>query len=454
MLMAKKRRRIKKNVKKGCGIFLLMLVVILSFSLVRCGCSRSASTENADSTDILLDDVIPHPHINQSVKEDLTSLIQSPQRLDTSLIAISIYDLTADKSIMQWHDNRLMIPASCLKLLTAITALERYGLKHMYNVSESIYGETCDGTLRGVVLIQADDDPMFDNLTPLAETLKEKGIERIEGGVILSLMRDDTLKAHPAAAFWDIPYHKVPVLLKGRERVERELLTTFRSQGIAVVPTPIFVPLELLDPPASSSYRFALNLYTHKAERIYTHQTPLTDVITPMLIHSSNIKADALFYHLDHSFDHLTGHHEPSRHLTDIFIDEDLKYTNAERQLFTIEDGSGLCPDNNVTADFLTRLLIYAWQRKEMRHYLIHDALATPGHPERHGSLLGRMTAPAYRNRIFCKTGTLVTRGASSLAGYAKGTDGHWYAFSIINEDSPVAESRIFQDKVCHILVQ
>jgi len=438
-------------VKRGCTVLLTVAVVAISLFAYRCGCSKRGghTSECADTLQIIED--IP---LNPQVQQDLEELPLLPTRLDTTQIAISVYDLTARKSVMQWHDERLMIPASCLKLLTAITAMKRLGLDHQYNVSEYLYGEVCNGTLHGMLMIQADDDPMFENLSPLALAAKEKGITSIEGAIVVSLLRDDTLKAHPNAAFWDIPYHKVPILLKGRERVERELHAVFRSHGITLKHNPIFVPKNLLTDPGSLSYRLALNQLIQEADCIYNHQTNIKEVITPMLIHSSNIKADALYYHLDHLYDHLTGHNPPSKHLTDIFIDEDLKYTHKKRPLFTIEDGSGLCPDNQVTADFLNHLLIYAWKHKEMRNYLIHEALATPGHPERHGSLLGRMCASAYRNRIFCKTGTLVTRGASSLAGYAKGTDGHWYAFTIINEDSPVAESRIFQDKVCHILVQ
>ena len=181
---------------------------------------------------------------------------------------------------------------------------------------------------------------------------------------------------------------------------------------------------------------------------------PLTDVVTPMLVHSSNIKADALFHHLDHLYTPLLGQHEPAKRLVDRFIDEDMKYTEAERAAFVINDGSGLSPENRVTAHFLTELLRYAWQRQDIRRVLVRQSLATPGVPDRRGSLLSRMTGEAFRSRIYCKTGTLTTRGSSSLAGYAKGRDGHWYAFCIINEDSPVAESRIYQDKVCRILVQ
>ena len=80
--------------------------------------------------------------------------------------------------------------------------------------------------------------------------------------------------------------------------------------------------------------------------------------------------------------------------------------------------------------------------------------MATPGEPSRRGSLLSRLAHTDYRDRIFVKTGTMTTIGGSSLAGYIHGHDGHWYAFSIINTDSPVAESRIFQDRLCKTMMK
>ena len=40
------------------------------------------------------------------------------------------------------------------------------------------------------------------------------------------------------------------------------------------------------------------------------------------------------------------------------------------------------------------------------------------------------------------------------VCGYAHGRNGHWYAFSIINRDSPVEESRLYQDMLCKVLVK
>jgi D-alanyl-D-alanine carboxypeptidase len=98
--------------------------------------------------------------------------------------------------------------------------------------------------------------------------------------------------------------------------------------------------------------------------------------------------------------------------------------------------------------------MVYAWHDDEIRHVLIDEALATPQGGVRRGSLINRMSAPKFKNRVFCKTGTLTTIGSSSLSGYIHSENGHWYAFSIINEDTPVYDGRQFQDRICRIVIE
>jgi D-alanyl-D-alanine carboxypeptidase len=97
-------------------------------------------------------------------------------------------------------------------------------------------------------------------------------------------------------------------------------------------------------------------------------------------------------------------------------------------------------------------MLRYVYHDEMLKNYFINEALASPA-SARSGSLLTRMARPEYRDRIFVKTGTLVTKGGSSLSGYLQGRDGHWYIFSIIHEDSPVADARIFQDRLCKMMM-
>lgn len=381
-------------------------------------------------------DNIPDAKPDTALKRRLAEFILKPTRLDTNNIAISVYDLTAKRPVLRWHDNWIMPPASCLKLLTALTALKTLGMEHQYTESMKISGKVKGDSLVGDAILDADDDPMCESLDPLIKSLKERGIRRITGRLILNLSRRDTLRAHPTARSWDIPYNKTPILLKGAPRLKRDLTYQLRLSGIKVG--------EIVINDTRLNYP--------KAETIATLHTPLKDVIEPMLIHSSNIKADALFYHNNHYFDRYRdtfGQHElPWQY----FVREELKYEMPVE--FTVNDGSGLSPENRLDADFLMALLKYAWKDESIRAFFLDRALATPAEPGRTGSLTSRMSKPQFRGRIYCKTGTLVTIGASSLSGYAKAQNNHWYAFVIINQDSPVAESRLYQDNVCAELVK
>ena len=104
-------------------------------------------------------------------------------------------------------------------------------------------------------------------------------------------------------------------------------------------------------------------------------------------------------------------------------------------------------------------LLFWNWgwniyyDNPEIWNVMVDELLATPNDPVRQGSLTGRMTEPLFTGRVFGKTGTLTTVGVSSLSGYCLSDGGRWYAFSVISEDTPVAESRLLQDALCKVLV-
>lgn len=367
----------------------------------------------------------------------IDSFMHQPMRLDTSLIALSVFDATTQQQVYSYHDTQLLAPASCMKIATALAAIKYLGLDHRYRESLLVRGETRRDTLVGTLLLQADADPLFTDLSPLVRKMKSRGIRHIRGQVMVSLAREDTLRAHPTGKLWDIPYNKTPLLLKGKRYVERQLMATLRMSGIT------FRKDDTVRP--KGKYKYAA-----------TSSSAMRDVITPMLIHSSNIKADALFYHLDWKAGlcpdrkvNWNIRHQSERVLRNIFTTD----STSQMKGFVINDGSGLSPDNRLTASFLVDMLRYAYKDRKIFEYFRDEAFATPS-SERRGSLLTRLSNPTYRGRIFVKTGTLTTIGGSALAGYLEGGDGHWYIFAIINTDSPVAESRIFQDKLCKMMMK
>jgi D-alanyl-D-alanine carboxypeptidase/D-alanyl-D-alanine-endopeptidase (penicillin-binding protein 4) len=381
----------------------------------------------------------------------LDSLINIPMRLDTSLIAISVYDATTESQVYEYHADRSMPPASCMKVATAVAALKTLGMNYRYNVSLLIRGEMKRDTVVGTLLLIADDDPLFDDFTPLIKQMKDKGFRNFRGNVILNLAREDTLKAHPSGKTWDIPYHKAPLLMKGRERITRQFMASLSANGISFIKDNSVNSAKAKGKLGNGKYHYVARI---------SHD--IKEIVTPMLIHSSNVKADALFYHLDWKKGILPKREMvwDKMHYTETFWNEILspedttkcQFPRPAKPQLAYKDGSGLSPDNLLTANTLVDMLRYAYYDEKLKDYFINEALASPASP-RCGSLLTRMARAEYRDRIFVKTGTLVTKGGSSLSGYLQGYDGHWYIFSIIHQDSPVAEARMFQDRLCKMMM-
>ena len=365
------------------------------------------------------------------VQHRIEGLFRAPLRLDTNTIALEVRDVESNTVIYSRNAHHLAMPASCMKLLTAVGAMHYLGTDYNYVSQVKLEGRQLGDTFLGTVRLQLTDDPMIESLEPFVNAIYRQGIRRIEGDLSLELARTDTLRAHASAEVWDIPYSKVPILLKGKPRIEQDLRYLMALKGLSVKKQAVANEGE---------------------ERvIYRHLTPLSQVLFPMLINSSNVRADALFGHLWRMANRLPM----SDFSEDWWVRPMFQRVGVEEsEGFVVNDGSGLSPDNRLTAHALVDILQYAWQQEDMRHILLDKTLASPGHPKRHGSLKGRMSDPIFHNRVFVKTGTLTTQALSSLAGYVRSTDDRWLSFAIINEKSPVAESRIFQDKLCGELVR
>lgn len=445
----KKRRRLKKGVRRGCFTIFFFFLFFLGLAVYECQrkvhlleLSAYSDSIGPDQTDTL-------------VIEHLGDVIHRPEFTDTNKLAICVYDLTRQCSILKYHSDRLMIPASCMKLLTAITAYHRLGVDHVYQNNLYAQGIIKDGTLCGDLILSLDDDPHLESFQVFIDALQRKGIRHIEGGIIFDLVRTDTLRQHATASLWDIPYSQVPLLMKGEKRICQDFMYMLSLANITYHKNPLFTDSWLLglDPMKSpQEYRLALKSACRGAKLLCQQTHTLREIIAPMLIFSSNVKAESVFYHTNHVYDRWGGGYKEDNYSVKTFIREEM-HQDPDAMGYVINDGSGLSPENRLTADFLVQLLEYAYHNEEIFDILIHESLATPGEGPRCGSLMGRMMEPVYQDHIFAKTGTLTTLGVSSLSGYAQCDDGRWLAFSIINEDSPVYDSRIFQDRVCKALV-
>lgn len=404
------------------------LIFAIVITCVFSSCSSRLSTDEKNQP------VVYYEQDIQVEKDSLTDVISeffnTQPYIDNQKLEVCLYDLSSGRYLYVHRDTEPIVPASCIKVLTALSAIDTLGLEHQYESRVETIGKIKNDTLFGSAIFKMDDDPLFESFTDFIQSLRNKGISCVKGNVSLDLVREDTLRAHPTAKTWDIPYHKLPLLLRGRKYIERHLQYELSINGIKVI-------------------KDSTILAKGKTEIVAVKRNKMTDVITPMIIHSSNIKADAL-----------TGHISAAKHCTLNGVDVLKRFCNNKLGVdisslgFKINDGSGLSPDNRLNARFLVSLLRYAYDKDDIFEYLVDSAFVTPGVPDRIGSLKTRMYNSKCVGRLFCKTGTMVTVGASGLTGYIQTKENDWLAFSILSYDSPVAESRRLQDKFCKLLVE
>lgn len=67
----------------------------------------------------------------QSVRECLDKLMESPL-LETSQVGLMVWDLDADSCIYRHNEKQLLRPASTMKLITAITAIDKLGGSYQF----------------------------------------------------------------------------------------------------------------------------------------------------------------------------------------------------------------------------------------------------------------------------------------------------------------------------------
>ncbi len=117
---------------------------------------------------------------------------------------------------------------------------------------------------------------------------------------------------------------------------------------------------------------------------------------------------------------------------------------------FDIRDGSGLSANDRVAAADLVRFL--RAMNAQPQGAIWRSTLAVSG--EADGSLRHRLIDSASRGQVEAKTGTL--NGVSTLAGYARAVSGKTYAFAILLNGPGVSDSRAhaFQDRLVRTLVQ
>ena len=115
-------------------------------------------------------------HLDKLLEHDMFS---------TSQVALMVYDLDADSTLYSHNERQLMRPASTMKVLTAIAAIDKLGGSYRFKTELCYTGEVTDGTLAGNIYCVGGFDPRFNNddMRAFVEGIRKMGVDTIRGNI-------------------------------------------------------------------------------------------------------------------------------------------------------------------------------------------------------------------------------------------------------------------------------
>lgn len=334
------------------------------------------------------------------------------------------------RSLVSHNADRPMVPASTMKVLTALAALETWGRGHRFETDFYLDGS-------GWLWVKGLADPYLvsEELDRIAQGLKSKGVREVKGiGLDDSFFAPDVEIAGRSSS--DNPYD-APVTALAANFNTVSVVRSGSKVSSAEPQTPLTPTARRLGSEGSAGKK-RVNLQQRSlavgyfgellaaklrgagiqvgegqrnapiprgAKRVYRHQNSrtLAEVVGPTLEYSNNFVANALFLHLASP----DGKGQVSMAAAQRAMTDFARRRFGWRD-FTVQDGAGLSRGNRLSARQLVEVM---------------EAFA----PYR-----DLMPAQDGNSAVRAKTGTL--RGVSCYAGYVR-RGGTWEPFALmINE--------------------
>jgi serine-type D-Ala-D-Ala carboxypeptidase/endopeptidase (penicillin-binding protein 4) len=365
-------------------------------------------------------------------------------------VAVVVEEVEGGRRVVAHRAAEPGLPASALKLATALVALDVFGPEHRFATRLWISGALDDrGRLAGDVIITGGGDPLLDldGLMALALGLRAHGVRDVAGRFVL----DDTALPRLPQVNPDQPpeagYNAgMGALSVAFNRVQRPggafTIPALRERGPAwrrlpsdrpaVVPVQdagLHAALVLRDLAASLGVglpepeRGATPAEARLVARVDSR--PLRDIVQAMLLYSNNQIAEIIGLAATRAATLEASAEAMALRLRTALPEVDWRG-------FRPTNHSGLDPAARATADQLLAILALA----EVRHAIL-PLLPAAGWS---GSLEGRFRTPEAALRVWAKTGSLDF--ASALVGYVLPPTGRALRVAILITDEAGRRAR------------
>lgn len=304
----------------------------------------TASSEDPDSADTLDADSLPWP---ENLTARIEKIFAGTTIFNTSMVGMEIYDLTADSTLYEINSRQLLRPASTLKMIVAVTALDRLGADYTLKTSVGYRGEVDSLTLVGNVYCKGGFDPTLsnDDISDIADSIAALGIDTIKGDICLDMTMKDRDRLGEGWCWDDDNPVLSPLVVARKDDFGERLLKRLRQRSITVTGI-----CREDDMPGNIHY-------------IYKKETPLLNVMRRQLKRSDNLYSEAVFYHI--ASDGATRSHATAKQGRQA-INRIVSRMGFKPSAYYIADGSGLSLYNYVSAELEVAFLRYAQHHGEI----------------------------------------------------------------------------------------
>jgi D-alanyl-D-alanine carboxypeptidase/D-alanyl-D-alanine-endopeptidase (penicillin-binding protein 4) len=145
------------------------------------------------------------------------------QGLPETALAYIAFPADAPQQALRWQDQRAMSPASTMKIVTGIVALDRLGPNWRGRAELLAAGKLDNGVLDGPLVLRGGAHAAFDwgALASLLREAREAGVQTVQGGLVIDRTRFSPAREDVGLPPFDeapeFPYNVIPdaLLLNG-----------------------------------------------------------------------------------------------------------------------------------------------------------------------------------------------------------------------------------------------
>lgn len=333
-------------------------------------------------------------------------------RLEARQVQVSagLWDVATGRRLDGHRPQTALIPASTTKVASTYALLKL--LKPETTLDTEVWGDLQEGVVRGPLILKGGGDPRLtsERIWMMAQELKARGVQRIEGGIVLDQSAFDaqrygdgwantTSDATPPILPLSVNFNRAE---NGRISHDPEPLA---RETVGRILQEAGIPVSGGTAPGGAPQKL-----------LAVASPPLRDLVGDINKWSNNFMVEMLVKRLGE------GRWKPGVARIQEHYAKELRL--GPEQL-SLTDGSGLSKDNRCSAGALGAILQAAWKDFEVGPEFVDSLKIIGGEP-----WALRVKDPDLARRVRCKTGYL--SGVHTVCGYLQTTSGKVRVFAIL----------------------